>query len=179
MSRQKKYLRVEDIFLRLRILILFLGVFILVLNAIFFAVLIGKKKQLDLFNTEKKNALLFLSLNKEAEAKFIFFRSKEKQIATFLKQDVNFFPFYNLLLESLKNSSPAARLESVVIGKDRTTEFGVGFDDFNSLSSFLRYAESDDFLKSFDQLTLGGFNILKQQKKTYQISFKGKFKALQ
>lgn len=175
LSKQKKYLNFENLLQRLRLTILIIGILVLFLDIGFFAILIKQRSELDSVNEQKKSLLTFLVANKEAEAKFIYLRTKESQVSNFLKNDVNFFPYYNLLNESLQSASPQARLDSVLINKDRATEFTVGFDDFVALSSFFKFTESPVFLDNFSELTLGGFNILQQEKKTYQLSFKGKF----
>lgn len=175
LSKQKKYLNFENLLQRLRLAILVIGIVVLFLDIGFFAVLIKQKTELDLVNEQKKGLLTFLVANKEAETKFIYLRTKENQVANFLKNDVNFFPYYNLLNESLQSASPQARLDSVLIDKDRATEFAVGFDDFVALLSFFKFTETPVFLNNFSELTLGGFNIIQQEKKSYQLSFKGKF----
>jgi len=175
LSKQEKYLKLEGLFSKLRFVILIMGVIVFIVDIVFFAILIGQKNNLDNRLNEKKSLLQFLVTNKEAEARFIYLRNKEQQISTDLKNDVNFYPYYNLLNNSLKSSSPVASLDSVTIDKTKGVDFSVGFTDFNSLSSFFKFAESDDFLKNFTSLNLEGFNTVSQAQKGYSLNFKGKF----
>lgn len=178
LSKQEKYLRLESLFQTFRIGILVVGLTVFFIDIIFFAILIRQKKQLDSISAEKRKVLDFLVANKEAEAKYVYFRNKENQISTFLKNDVRFFPYYNLLNDSLNSASPPARLDSVIIDKTKEVEFVVGFDDFSALTSFFKFAETNIFLDNFIELKLNGFNIAKQGKSIYQLGFKGKFKEL-
>ena len=175
LSKQEKYLKLEELFSKLRFVILIMGVIVFIADIVFFAILIGQKKDLDNRLNEKKSLLQFLVANKEVEAKFVYLRNKETQIATDLKNDVNFYPYYNLLNNSLKSSSPAASLDYVTIDKTKEVDFTVGFTDFSALSSFFKLAESDNFLKNFTILNLEGFNTVSQGQKGYSLNFKGKF----
>lgn len=178
LSKQEKYLKLARLFESLRIGIMVLGLAIFTLDIIFFGFLIRQKRQLDLLSTEKKKILDFLLANKEAEAKFVYFRNKENQISALLKNDVQFYPYYNVLNTSLSSASPSGRLESLIIDKNKEVEFSVGFNDIASLTSFFKFAESESFLSNFAKLNLNGFNIGKQGGKSYQLGFKGKFNNL-
>ncbi len=105
-------------------------------------------------------------------------RDKQKQISLYLKNDVNFFPYYNLLNDSLKSSSPEAQLDSVLIDRSKEADFSVAFVDFPSLLSFLKFAESEVFLKNFTDLSLKGFNLGTQQNKSLKLTFNGIFKDI-
>ncbi len=175
--KQKRYQELERIFGHLRSLVVVMIVVFFVLSIVYFFVLSQKKSELNALNSQKKQYLDYLLQNKEIEAKFVYFNSKEKNISTILQNDVNFYPYYNVLVESLKNSSPAATLETVLISKDRTTDFTLNFPEYNSLLSFFKFIESDIFLKNFSTLNLISLSTTNQDKVSngIKMNFKGKF----
>lgn len=178
LSKQKKYIKLERVFQVLRICILVSGITVFLLDIIFFSLLLQQKKQLDSLTSDKNKLLEFLVANRKEETSFAYFRNKQKQIATYLKNDVNFFPYYNLLNDSLKSSSPEAQLDAVVIDKTKDVDFVVVFADFTSLLSFFKFAESDSFLKNFTNLNLKRFDLGNKDNKNYKLSFKGVFKDI-
>lgn len=178
LSKQKKYIKLEKVFQVLRVCVLVSGIIVFLLDIIFFSLLLQQKQQLDSLTAEKNKLLEFMVANRKEETSFAYFRNKQKQIASYLKNDVNFFPYYNLLNESLKSSSPEAALDSVVIDKTKDVDFTVVFADFTSLLSFFKFAESDSFLKNFTNLNLKGFDIRTKENKNYKLSFKGSFKDI-
>ncbi|MBI4009079.1 hypothetical protein HY357_02505 [Candidatus Roizmanbacteria bacterium] len=149
--------------------------FLLVAYAFFYGILLRQKQKIDNLSTQKKDILEFLLANKETEAKFVYFRNKHKQLSDILEGDVNFYPYYFLLKDSLKSSTPEAILDSVVIDKAKTFTFSVSIEDFPTMLSFLRFAESDDFLKNFNQLILSSFSNTQTSKKGYELGFRGVF----
>ena len=112
------------------------------------------------------------------EAKFIYFRNKERQVSKILTEDVNFYPYYNLLKDSLQSSSPEATLETVLIDKNKTVNFMVSFESYQSLLEFFKFAESDNFLANFSTLVLSNFSNAKSVPQRYELGFKGAFQQL-
>ena len=142
-------------------------------------VVIQNNKKLDVLYTEKKNLLEYLAQNKEVEAEFVYLRNKQSQITKIIDEDVNFLPYYNLLTDSLKQASPSPILDAIIITKDRTINFTLKFNDSNSIISFLKFAESESFLKNFSQLFISQFNL--QSKKgspSYQLLLLGKLNPI-
>lgn len=82
-----------------------------------------------------------------------------------------------MLKESLQIANVEARLDSVLIDKSKLVSFSLSFTDYSSLLAFLRFAESDEFLKNFNQLDLINFSKDDKQltKKDYKLIFSGKF----
>lgn len=158
----------------------------MVMIIIFFVILIPsfiivaqQNNQLNGLLEEKKSLLEYLNQNKEVEAEFVYFRNKESQLNGIINQDVNFLPYYNLLTDSLKQASPSPLLDAIVITKDRTVNFTLRFSDTNSITSFLRFAESDKFLNNFSQLVISQFGIeLKKGSSNYQLLLLGKFNPI-
>lgn len=177
--KQKKYLNEEKFFYYLKIYtyVLFSVFFISIIINLFF--LIQNSKKIDLKKREKETYLQYLLKNKEVEAKFVYFRNKSSQIENILENDVNFYPYYNLLKDGLKYASPEPVIESIAINKDRTTSFMLGFDSTPQLLAFLKFAESPDFLKNFSELSLHQFNLEENKDvKNYKLGLVGKFNLI-
>lgn len=186
LTKHEKYRTIEEVFQKLRWLLGLLTGGFFVAYAFLFLFLSQQRTKINTLLAEKQTLLGFLLQNKEVEAKFIYFSGKYKQLNSILKDDVNFYPYYNLLNESLKSASPTPSLSSLVINKDKTTTFTLTFDDLNSLVSFLKFTESDVFVKNFSELTLISFasdqkSINKStvsKNLNYKLDFKGKFKEV-
>lgn len=178
-TKQKKYLQYERFFRNLRIILVILATLLLVVITVSFLYLFSKNQQLERLMKEKKQILEFLSNNKQVEAEFIYFRNKQNRLISILNDDVNFLPYYNLITESLKSASPEPKLDTIIITKDRSINFTLTFDDSNSIILFLKFAESDEFLKSFSQLIISQFNIeFKKESKSYKLDLIGKLNPI-
>lgn len=177
LKTHKRYIQIEKIFKKLKATVIALFLIFLTFYLLFYYFLAQQKKKINQLSSQKKELLKFFLQNKELEAKFIFFNNKQKQIDEILKEDVNFFPYYNLLTDSITISSNRARLESIVIDKSKSVNFTLSFESYSDLLSFLRFAESEDFLKNFKQLLLINFskNALQETKNDYKLIFSGKF----
>lgn len=178
LTKQKKYLQVAKIFGSLRLVIVVTICFFLVLFATLYFFLSRQSGKINEIQEQKKKVLNYLVKNKEVEAQFIYFRNKQQDISEILKNDVNFYPYYMLLTNSLKSSSPSATLVSLMIDKDKSVDFTVSFDSLNSLLAFFKFTESPSFLNNFDTLNLIGLNLTQQVKNDFKLNFKGKFVKL-
>ncbi len=133
---------------------------------------------------EKQQILEFTLKNKDIVGKMSYFSNKSDQLQTFLKDDAQFLPYYNLLKEALTFQSSAEFtpvLESLVIDKYKHTDFTVRFDSYEPAYAFFKYMESETFLENFNELTLVGFSLNNTgagESKGYQLQFKGKFKPI-
>ena len=173
----KKFADRQALFNKIKNFIIVIFFLLLTVNLAIYYLLLGQNKTLSRLNDQKKQYSEFFLQNKEADAKFAYFRNKEKQLTDILSQDVNFYPYYNLLKDSLDNNSVNAQLYSVSIDKTKSTKFTISFDNYGNLIEFLRFAESDDFLKNFNQLSLVNFSKkeLKSSKSDYRLNFTGRF----
>ncbi|NMB83753.1 hypothetical protein GYA28_00510 [Candidatus Roizmanbacteria bacterium] len=174
--KQKKYLQIEELFKYIKLGVVVTTVIFFVIISVYLLLLSSSKRKIDILIVEKKQLLEYVLKNKEVEAKFKYFHGKNSQIQTIMKNDVNFYPYYSLLKESLKNASPEPVLESVVIDRTRATTFTLSFNNLTSLLTFLKYAESPGFLSNFSELSLHQFGIdQKNNEKTYSANLVGKF----
>ncbi len=178
-TKQKKYLHYENLFKTLRSLLLVLVIIFFVILIPSFLAIIQNNKKLNSLYLEKKNLLEYLAAHKEVEAEFVYLRNKQSQIAKIIDEDVNFLPYYNLLTDSLKQASPSPILDAIIITKDRTINFTLKFNDPNSITSFLKFAESENFLKNFSQLFISQFNLeSKKGNRNYQLLLIGKLNPI-
>lgn len=167
----------EGIFIKFKNLLIVFFFLILAVNIVIYLLLLDQNDNISQLNLLKKEFVEFFIQNKEADAKFAYFRNKEKQLNDFLNQDVNFYPYYNLLKQSLDNFAQGATLFLVEIDKTKSTNFTISFDNYDDLLAFLKFAESEDFLTNFNQLSLINFNKneLQANKTDYRLNFSGKF----
>ncbi|KKP87922.1 MAG: hypothetical protein UR91_C0032G0010 [Candidatus Nomurabacteria bacterium GW2011_GWC2_35_8] len=130
----------------------------------------------------RQEYLQFLLKNDGLEVKLQYFKSKQNQLNTYAKDDARFLPYYNILVEALEYATNSPSLDSVVIDKDRNTNFVVKLNDFDSAISFLKYVESPIFLGSFSSLNLVDFNLFEGEdvkaNKNYQFTFQGAFNEI-
>lgn len=136
-------------------------------------------QQQDLIK-KKETYLKYLLEEKEIEANMRYFKSKQTQLNTFLKEDANFHPYYEVLVNSIGATSANAVLDTIEIDKNRTTRFVVKFSNDEEMLTFLKNIESEDFLKSFISLSLQNFSLNKQVAKgnRYELELRGVFKEL-
>lgn len=129
---------------------------------------------------KKETYLKYLLDEKDIEANMRYFKSKQTQMNTFLKEDAHFLPYYQVLKKSLEETSDKAILETIDIDKDRNTRFIVRFNNADDMLLFLRYIEAEDFLKNFISLSLQSFNLSQQQAKgnRFQLELRGVFKEI-
>lgn len=151
---------------------------------IFFIFLINQVYSLDMQQQrllkKKETYLKYLLEEKEIEANMRYFKSKQTQLNNFLKEDANFRPYYEVLVNSIGETSTNAVLDTIEIDKNRTTRFVVKFTNDEEMLQFLKNIESEDFLKNFISLSLQNFNLNKNVAKSsrYQLELRGVFKEL-
>ncbi len=147
---------------------------------IYLLVLLVKTTQGIQSETSKKQQYLtYLIGEKDTEANIRYFKGKHTQLNTYLKDDANFLPYYSILQSSLQNASEAATLDNVSIDQNRNTQFVVKFQTFASMESFLKYIESEEFLKYFTDISLSNLSLTRDTiAHNYELQFKGKFKEI-
>jgi len=174
-KKPKKYQKYEYFFKFIRKITIFLLIIFLIIFIPFYWFLKEKNKQLELIYQEKEELLNFLAKNKETELAFLNLKGKHQLLVNFLNEDVNFLPYYNLLLDSLKHATQPPKINNVTIDNKRVVNFSLTFDDHSSFISFLKYAESDIFVDKFNKLYISNINLAGINKTT-QLVFSGEFK---
>lgn len=177
LNKPNQYFQYEKIFKRIRKLTIYLLILFFVVFLPIFLILFNKEKEIDRLYQEKKSLLEYITANKQIEADFIYLKSKHQQLVQAINEDVNFLPYYNILLNSLKESSPSPKLDQVIISKDRSVSFTLIFNDKTAMVNFLKFAESDKFINNFNHLFISKFNLT-EKGKAAELLFLGQFKLL-
>jgi hypothetical protein len=140
-----------------------------------------QKTRMNSLLKEKEEHLSYLASNKNSEADTALFIIKKEQLKQFIKDDAQFLPYYNILQNSLALASNAATIQAMTLDKSRDVSFIINFTDYDLMYKYIRYIESQAFLKNFEILTLTTFSLNQSNaalSKGYQLNFEGKFKAL-
>jgi len=183
-SKQKKYLKIEQYFSWFRTAVIIWVIGFLTFIGFILISLFQQQQKLKTLDLQRKQYLAFLTRNNQIEAKFIFYKNKNAEFNNIMTNDVNFLPYYRVLNESLKFSTSAALLNTLTINKDRNTDFSILVEDYDTAFQFIKYAETDHFLKNFEALTLVEFSsqlntktllttTLDNQTRLITLSFKG------
>lgn len=128
--------------------------------------------------SQKESYLNTLLTAREAEKKLAFLTEKGSVFANFLKNDVNFLPYYRLLQSYLLASTSSANIDHINYDNQRNAEIVLIFSDYQNLYDSLQRLEDENFLNIFDNLTLDSFAISEGKTKNYQLTLKGRFKPL-
>jgi len=186
-AKQKKYVQIEKYFTWFRFFSIGLVAAFVLFSAYSFISLSSQQRKLKNLDLARKQYLDFLIRNNEIEAKFIFYKNKNEEFNKIIANDVNFLPYYQVLNESLKFSTSAALLNSLTINKDRSAEFSILIENYDIAFEFIKYSETETFLKNFDALTLIEFSSQlntkaqtedNNKKRLITLTFKGKFRKL-
>jgi len=174
---REDYRKYESFFEQLKLSATVLTVILFVIFIFFYLVLRNKFSLYENMNLQKKTHLQLLSERRGDEAKINYIQKKYLDLKTFLKDDSSSAPYYQLLSSAIKDSSKSAGLKSFEVNKDRMTSFTISFSAFKELMDFLKFAESQTFIKNFENISLKNFVVLgkKDKKESYELSFSGKF----
>lgn len=177
----KKYQETESLFSTIRKVVMAFLFFSLLIIPIMLLILNNKRTQLNQLIEEKNRLKEELNKKKDVEIAYQIFSHKFSQLKEILSADVDFFPNYQLINDSLKSATTGAFLDSIEIDKDKKTNFIISFQNLDELINFLNYIEEKKYLYNFSQLTLKSFSLDQsslenQASKKYQLSFVGQFK---
>ncbi|OGK21806.1 hypothetical protein A2866_03530 [Candidatus Roizmanbacteria bacterium RIFCSPHIGHO2_01_FULL_39_8] len=176
--KQDQYIKYERVFKQLKlVLVLFCIVALFEYIGLYIVVQRQRQKTVELQN-QNQTLLNYIVQNKQVEANLVFFRQKEQQLVTILKTDVNFYPYYQLLTDSLLQYGPQAKLVSLTMDNERQSEFTLQFPDYAGMLTFFKFAETDEFVTNFDSLVLSNFTATPGEQQSYQLVFKGTFKEI-
>lgn len=143
---------------------------------------IVQKRDIETKLKEKESVLNYIVSNNNDIVKSAYFSLKNDLLKKYMKDDAEFLPYYTVLNDSIASASNSARVESLYIDKNKKTEFVIDFNDYNAIYKYIKYTESDIFLKNFESLTLTSFSIDQiniSKNKGYILNFEGQFKELQ
>src|SRR3989338_2006089 len=108
--KQEQYLKFENAFKQLKVVLVVFCLVAVVEYLGLYLVVHRQKQKADELQSANRSLLAFLVQNKEVEANISYFSGKEKQLSSILKSDVNFYPYYQLLTDSLHLYSAEAKL---------------------------------------------------------------------
>ncbi len=182
LSQHRNYLLYQNYFLMFKkIVYLLTGLFFvfLITSLIFIAT---KKKQMDVLIQKEQNLQTFIKNNFPLEENFKNFNNLFSQLKENLNKDVNFYPYYNLINDSLKISTNPPVIESLKIDQNKKVNFTLSFNNMTHLIEFLDYVEKETFLTNFINLKLESFSVESQSllntSTSYKLSFVGQFKKI-
>jgi hypothetical protein len=142
---------------------------------------VQQKRTYETLLSQKKDLIEYQQDNQARDLKVGYLIQKDSQFQEYSKDDAQFVPYYNLLKELLNVSSDSGQLEDMTLDKSKSTQFTIRFNTYEPTFEFLRYVESETFLKNFVGLTLNSFSLVSDDssaRKGYELSFKGKFKII-
>lgn len=178
LTTKKDYKEKEQFFLILRKIsfVLIFFTFILLITILLFQQKINSQYQKLLL--EKENYLQQLLSKKEIEKKVIYINEKGVTFNKILKEDVDFLPYYQTLIDYFPASSQSATIKSISFNNKKEVKIVVNFINEQELYQFLDHLEEDKFLNLFSNLFLNSFNLSEKEKKFYQLILEGQFKPL-
>ncbi len=173
LTYKENYQQIERFFFFLRLFTI-ITIFVFTGVLYYFSTTMSKlSKKYNEVLERKKTLLSEINKKKETEAKIIYIKDKYTALNTFLKDDASILPYYNLLTSVLSQSTASAKLDDFHVDTQRNIDFKFSFQNLTDLIDFFKLVESDDFLKNFEKLTLGGITADKTST-SYSLSFTGK-----
>lgn len=182
LSQHRNYLLYQNYFLMFKkIIYLSTGLFfVFLITSLLF--ITNKKKQVDVLIQQEQNLQTFIKNNFPVEENFKKFNDLFSQLKNNLNNDVNFYPYYNLINESLKISTNPPIIESLKIDQSKKVNFTLSFNNMTHLIEFLDYVEKEKFLSNFIDLKLQSFSVesqsLSNTSNSFKLSFIGQFKKI-
>ncbi|HLL60383.1 MAG TPA: hypothetical protein VK338_01580 [Candidatus Nitrosocosmicus sp.] len=176
--KKKSYENLEKVFGYFRIFT-FLFVFSIFVSIFTLFILKNKSNQeKQKLNTEKTILLESILARKEVEKNALLFNQRGITFNNFLKQDVNFLPYYKLLQKYLPLSSQAASIEKIDYDNKRNVTIVLRFNNYDNFYNSLSFLQDKEFLSIFDSLTLEAFSINEAKVNNYTLTLSGKFKQI-
>ncbi|MFN4212437.1 MAG: hypothetical protein ACK4FL_00510 [Microgenomates group bacterium] len=175
---KEDYRKVENFFHWIRISAAILTLILMAILTYFSIVFIKQNKMINSLLEEKRLVLESLKNRENEEAKLIYLEKKYRALNEYLKDDAFFYPYYNLLNSALSESTQSAQLKLFSINKNREVDFAVNFNNFSHVKSFLKFVESEKFIKNFENIVLKNFAIntaATDEKENYELTFTGRF----
>ncbi|KKP60295.1 MAG: hypothetical protein UR56_C0026G0003 [Candidatus Roizmanbacteria bacterium GW2011_GWC2_34_23] len=174
---REDYQKYENLFERLKLTATILTIILAILFTYFYISIKNKFNIYEKMNLQKKTYLQMLTNRRGDEAKINYIEKKYSDLKNFLKDDASSVTYFEILSDSIKNSSESARLKSLEVDKTRNTSFTITFSVFEKMMDFLKFAESEVFLNNFENISLKNLIIVGDNKsqENYELSFTGKF----
>ncbi|MFA5770476.1 MAG: hypothetical protein WC894_03210 [Patescibacteria group bacterium] len=174
---REDYQKYENFFERLKLTTAILTIILSIIFAYYYFSIKNKFNIYEKENLRKKNYLELLANRRGDEAKINYIEKKYGDLKLFLKDDAASVAYYEILSNAINNSSESANLKSFGVDKTRNTSFTITFSVFEKMMEFLKFAESEIFLRNFEKISLKNLDIVgnKDKKENYELSFTGQF----
>jgi hypothetical protein len=145
----------------------------IVLSLISSGLFIFQSQKQQRIENEVANLQTFIKQNDKIQGNIVFFINKKEQLNTFLKDDNNFEMYYRLLSEILERSGTTAQLSSMSLTSNKSTDFVINVNSFDSSQKLLEYLESSQFVRYFTFLSMDSFSLSREDK--LELKFRGQF----
>lgn len=176
--------RIQRFFKYLRLFTFSYSIVVSVAFILFFIANNRLVKRLNEVNLQKEDLLVSLQSYKKKEANVLYISKKINLLDEYLNTDTKFIPYFNILSQSLGDSSESASLSEFAIDKNRIAMFKVAFNDKVAMFNYLQNVESSKFISNFSSLTLTSIKTTNDtieggdQSTNYELTFNGKFNVL-
>lgn len=182
LSHHKNYVAYQNYFLIFKKFVYFLTSLFFLFLIIFLIFIVNQNKKINALIQEERNLQSFIQRNSPMEENFKNFTILFNQLKENLINDVNFYPHYNLINDSLKISTNPPKIESLTIDQNKKVDFTLSFDNITHLIKFLDYIEKENFLTNFIELKLKSFSVdsqsISNSPNSFKLSFVGQFKKI-
>jgi hypothetical protein len=175
LSNKEDYYAIQKRFYILRITTLILTFCLLAYAGVLAFYFTLQNNQVQNLLDEKQKLLSQTSMHQTDQAKLLLLSKKLQYFQDFSRDDAQFTPYYNLLLDTLKTSSQSGTLTDFQITKDRHVSFILKFSNIPDMLASFSVIESPTFLKNFLTLKLNDFTGTSSRLTAYELSFEGIF----
>lgn len=169
------YYALELIFIWLKRGVVVYSVLFIAMSFVALGLYLYKTRELTRLQNQQKLLLLGSDTQKTDEAKLLLLSKKLSYYREFMKDDAQFVPYYNLLLEALQTSSQSGTLSEFNINKLHEVNFTIRFNSFEEMTQSFAFIESGRFLQNFKTLSMANFYGLNSEVGKYELTFKGVF----
>lgn len=176
--RKKNYQQLEKFFAYFRVVTFFLVAALFISIISLFLLMNSIKTQRQKLTAAKELLLTSIISRKDIETKALYFNQKGVALNTYLKDDVNFLPYYNQLQTYLPISSQSASIESIDYDNKRNVSVVLKFTNYDDFYNSLSSLQNSRFLSIFDSLSLEAFSITEAKVNNYSLQLVGKLKEL-
>lgn len=176
--KKKDYQNIERIFINLRKFTFALGAVSILLLLIIFVLKTGAKSKYEEKLSTKQQHLTQLLAKKDIETKAIYFNEKSTVLKSYLKDDINFLPYYQQLQTYLPVSTDYTSIELINFDNERNVEIVLSFPNYDDFYQHLSRFENEQFLGIFENLMIDSFTLSEEKSQSYQLKLIGKFKPL-
>lgn len=176
--KKKDYQNIERIFINLRRLTFALGAVSVLLLLIIFVLKTGAKSKHEEKLSIKQQYFTQLLAKKDIETKAIYFNEKSTVLKSYLKDDINFLPYYQQLQTYLPVSTDYTSIELINFDNERNAEIVLSFSNYDDFYQHLSRFENEQFLGIFENLMIDSFTLSEEKSQSYQLKLIGKFKPL-